>query len=163
MTTVYDRDAFERAHGRLRRAPEELTSLDVEQLTAFSPDLGREALAARGAALFPAPALPTPAAAPRPGATKGGLSAASIDAIAEGVVVHVQEQLGPVLARLNALERQPPSPHYEGVFQDGKSYARGSLTTKSGGLWLATVEGTTEVPGRSDEWKLVVKSGEAPR
>ena len=61
-----------------------------------------------------------------------------------------------------ALEQQPPSPHYAGTFEQGKSYTRGSLATKAGGLWLA-LQTTTQIPGRSDQWKLIVKSGEALR
>ena len=155
MTTLYDRDAFERAHVRLRSAPGELAMADIAQLMAFSPDLAREALAARNAALFPA--VPPPAQA---SATKSGLSAQATDTIAEGVVTFVKQQLTPILTRLDALEQQSPSPRYEGTFQDGKAYARGSLTTQSGGLWLA-LDNTTQRPGRSDQWKLIVKSGEA--
>ena len=139
---------------------------DIEQLTAFSVDLGREAVAARKAALFPDPAPRTLAATHGLTARKNGLSPESVDSIAEAVVWFVkeqfQQQLGPLLRRLDALEQQPPSPHYQGVFQDEKAYARGSLVTRAVGLWLA-LEGTTNVPGRSDEWKLIVKSGEAPR
>jgi hypothetical protein len=65
-------------------------------------------------------------------------------------------------ARVAQLEQQPPSPHYQGVFQEEKTYSRGSMVTKGGGLWLA-LEDTTRVPGRSADWRLVVKSGEAPR
>ena len=65
-------------------------------------------------------------------------------------------------ARVAQLELQPPSPHYEGICEQGKMYARGSLTTKAGGLWLA-LQTTTQVPGGSDQWKLIVKSGEALR
>jgi hypothetical protein len=97
-------------------------------------------------------------------ATKTGLSAESIDSIAEGVVWFVkeqfQQQLAPLLRRLDAIEQQPPSPHYQGVFQEEKAYPRGSLVTKAGGLWLA-LDNTTQTPGRSDQWKLIVKSGEA--
>ena len=62
----------------------------------------------------------------------------------------------------HAIEQQPPGPHYQGVFQEGKTYSRGSMVTKAGGLWLA-LEDTMEIPGRSERWRLVVKSGEAQR
>jgi hypothetical protein len=65
-------------------------------------------------------------------------------------------------ARVTQIEQQPPSPHYQGVFQEGKTYSRGSMVTKAGGLWLA-LEDTMEIPGRSERWRLVVKSGEAQR
>ena len=98
--TLYDRGAFEQAHVRLRSAPGELTMADVEQLATFGgADLGREALAARKAALFPAPAVPAPAQA----VNRGGLSEASIDAIAEGVVTFLAEHIRPILARLRAI------------------------------------------------------------
>ena len=67
-------------------------------------------------------------------------------------------QVSALQARIEQLEQQPPSPHYAGTFEWGKSYTRGSLTTRSGGLWLA-LENTTQVPGRSDHWRLVVESG----
>jgi hypothetical protein len=163
---VYDRDAFERAHVRLRNAPGELTMGDIEQLTAFSVDLGREAVAARKAALFADLAPRTLAATHGPIARKNALSPESVDSIAEAVVWFVkeqfQQQLSPLLRRLDALEQQPPSPHYQGVFQEEKTYSRGSMVTKAGGLWLA-LEDTRHVPGRSDQWKLIVKSGEALR
>ena len=63
-------------------------------------------------------------------------------------------------ARVMQLEQQPPSPHYAGTYEQGKAYARGALATRSGALWLA-LEHTTHTPGRSDQWKLIVKSGEA--
>ena len=40
-------------------------------------------------------------------------------------------------ARVTQIEQQPPGPHYQGVFQEGKTYSRGSRVTKAGGLWLA--------------------------
>ena len=63
-------------------------------------------------------------------------------------------------ARVKQLERQPPSPHYAGTYEQEKAYNCGALVTRSGGLWLA-LQDTTQMPGRSDKWKLIVKSGEA--
>jgi hypothetical protein len=63
---------------------------DIEQLTAFSADLGREAVAARKAALFPDPAPRTGAATHSPIARKNGLSPESVDSIAEAVVWFVR-------------------------------------------------------------------------
>ena len=138
---------------------DELSLSDIEQLATFSPDLGREGVEARQAALFPAAAAAlTKAATPHLAPPTGGLSQRSIDAIATAIVFFVREQLAPILKRLDDIEQQPPSPHYVGTFEQGKAYARGSLTTRSGGLWLA-LENTTQVPGRSDQWRLVVKSG----
>jgi len=162
-SVVYNRDEFEQAYGRLRSAPGELTPSDILQLEIVSPELGREGVEARQAALFPAAAAAlTKAATPQLDPPTGGLSQRSMDAIANAIVLFVREQLAPILKRLDAIEQQPPSPHYAGTFTSEKSYARGSLVTKAGGLWLA-LQTTTQVPGRSDQWKLVVKSGEVPR
>jgi hypothetical protein len=102
---------------------------DIEQLTAFSPDLGREALAARKAALFPAPAVP--AALAQVPATKSGLSAQAIDAIAEAVVTFVKQQPEPVLARLDALEqgrdKGVSNVRWRGVFKQSDAFLSGEL------------------------------------
>lgn len=65
--------------------------------------------------------------------------------------------------RVEALERRPAGPgvQYGGVFTAGKTYAEGTLCTRSGCLWLAT-KSTSETPGAgASGWKLVVKSGDA--
>jgi hypothetical protein len=159
VTAEYCRHKFEQAHARLRSDPAALTTGDLEQLAMLSPELAHEGVAARQAALSPAPVPSAPATAP---ASKGGLSQESIEAIAEGIVTFVGEQVVPILRRLDALEQQPPSPRYAGTYEQQKRYGRGALVTRSGGLWLA-IEDTTETPGRSDRWKLIVKSGECPR
>ena len=72
-----------------------------------------------------------------------------------------------VSRRLLALEEKVRAldaaslPRYEGVYEYGKRYPPGSLTTKSGGLWLA-VEPTDTTPGQgASGWKLIVKAGAA--
>ena len=136
MTTVYNRAAFEQAHARLRDDPAALTSSDIEQLTIWSADLGREGLAARHAALLPAPkpAAPYPATA----AKSGGLSDRSIDVIAEGVVTFVFEQLRPILARLHRLEeeREKDCVRWGGTFKQGDTFRSGELVTHKGSLWV---------------------------
>jgi hypothetical protein len=89
-------------------------------------------------ALFPAPAPTPPATAP----TRRRWTAADCDLIAEAVVDLIKTAVGPLVQRIVQLEQQPPSPRYEGIFEQGKAYARGSLVTRSGGLWLA-VDHTT--------------------
>jgi hypothetical protein len=118
---MYNREAFEAAHARLRCDPAALTTADLEQLAILRPELAHEGLAARQAALSPAPSVPAPP--PRQRATKGGLSAESIDAIAEGIVTFVGQQVTPILRRLDALEQQPPSPRYEGTYEQAKGTA----------------------------------------
>lgn len=47
---------------------------------------------------------------------------------------------------------------YQGVYENGRLYERGLLTTWGGSLWLSQAE-TRSKPGESAEWKLVVKKG----
>ena len=88
----------------------------------------------------------------------------TLSAVTDAVVEAIRDQRRRVdafEARLVALETRPPTPKYQGVFAEGKSYARGSLCTRKGGLWLALTD-TTDAPGTAaTQWKLVVKSGEA--
>jgi hypothetical protein len=71
----------------------------------------------------------------------------------------ILEILKPLEAKIAALEAKP-SVEYRGVHQTGTTYAEGNLITRSGSLWLALRE-TTQTPGQSGDWRLVVKRGEA--
>lgn len=51
---------------------------------------------------------------------------------------------------------------YQGVYENGRLYTRGLLTTWGGSLWLSKVE-TRGKPGESPDWSLVVKRGDAAR
>jgi len=48
---------------------------------------------------------------------------------------------------------------YAGVHVDGKHYERGRLVTFGGSLWLAMRDNDGARPGKSDDWKLIVKHG----
>jgi hypothetical protein len=161
--TVYDRGEFEKAHARLRSPPAELTMGDIEQLATFSPDLARQPLAARKAALFPEPAPRTQSATHGPIATKNGLSAESIDCIAGSVVWFVkeqfQQQLAPLLRRLDAHSNSGRP-----VRTTRACSRRRRLTVvfgHEGGRVVVGARTHDATPGRSHQWKLIVKSGEA--
>lgn len=47
---------------------------------------------------------------------------------------------------------------YQGVYENGKLYTRGVLTTWGGSLWLSLAD-TSAKPGENAEWRLVVKKG----
>lgn len=47
---------------------------------------------------------------------------------------------------------------YQGVYESGKTYTRGVLTTWGGSLFLSKAE-TSSKPGESADWQLVVKRG----
>jgi hypothetical protein len=62
-------------------------------------------------------------------------------------------------AKLRELEQKASAGcEWKGVYQSDVTYASGSLTTKSGSLWLAT-RATAAVPGTDESWRLIVKSG----
>jgi hypothetical protein len=142
---------------------------DIEQLTALAPTWAREALAARKAALFPAPAVPALAQVP---ATKSGLSAQAIDAIAEAVVTFVKQQPEPVLARLDCprtgRDKGVSHVRWRGVFKQSDAFLSGELVTHRGSSWVCQRDHTTQTPARpadkeAPEWTLIVKSGEVTR
>jgi hypothetical protein len=75
--------------------------------------------------------------------------------------IAVQEhRIAELTARVAVLEARP-SIQYAGVWQPGRTYARGHATTLSGSLWICEFE-TTARPGDGAEsgWKLAVKKGE---
>jgi hypothetical protein len=49
---------------------------------------------------------------------------------------------------------------FKGIYEVGRTYSRGSMVVRNGGLWHCNNE-TSEQPGKSDHWQLCVKSGEA--
>jgi hypothetical protein len=104
---------------------------------------------------------PTLSASDRARPATIGLLARTVDAVLSVFSdLRVRERLLDAERRLAALEAQS-LPRYEGVFESGKTYPVGSLTTKGGGLWLA-VEPTARTPGSGlSGWRLIVKSGGA--
>lgn len=51
---------------------------------------------------------------------------------------------------------------YQGVFTRGSTYSRGVLATWDGSLWLS-LNSTSDQPGTSKDWKLIVKKGRDAR
>ena len=83
----------------------------------------------------------------------------TMDQLTDQLIEVLKTVIGPLKARIAELEARPVGPEYAGVYTDGKSYARGSLVSKRGGLWLALTE-TARAPGSDPtHWRLVVKSG----
>ena len=95
-----------------------------------------------------------------------GIRPAIIEAIVGGIKATNaarDARIAALEAKVPALESRALSPEYAGTFEQGKSYRRGGLVTKAGGLWLALTD-TTLIPGSNPTaWKLVVKSGGAER
>jgi hypothetical protein len=149
---VYDRSAFELARQRVESAPELLNATDVEQLQLVDPELAERGMLARSKALRP-PSGPVPRL--------------NVDEIADAVIGIMAANIKPLAAqieqqqqRIAALEARPAVKYY-GVHDDGTTYPERAMTTRSGGLWVAT-RGTTATPGTDDSgWLLVVKKGQA--
>jgi hypothetical protein len=79
--------------------------------------------------------------------------------IAEAIHERVQRAILPLIARIAELE-QRASPKWAGTYASGKTYNEANITTHSGGLWLAQ-RSTSDRPGASSDWILIVKRGAA--
>lgn len=56
-------------------------------------------------------------------------------------------------------EKTIPVPEYKGVFRSDEKYLKGDSVSHGGGLWIATDDDPSSIPGQSDGWQLAVKRG----
>jgi hypothetical protein len=82
-----------------------------------------------------------------------------LESIADAVAKAITHALAPLQTRIKALEERPQVEN-RGVHIAGDTYTEGALVTRSGALWLC-LRSTTQGPGQSADWKLIVKSGGA--
>ncbi len=83
---------------------------------------------------------------------------AMAESVAETVKSYVQAACDPLHERIRALESQRATTmHYRGVWSEGDSYSSGDVVTRSGTIWFCH-ETTTDKPGTSDAWQMMVKS-----
>ncbi len=155
--------AFAEACRRLRECPRELTDADVGMFLVAEvrsrPRLRRRpgplgAACGRGGAVREDA---EGARQRRPGGrgVRGGGQRVSHVARLEAVVEH----RGPPGGAGGSA--RGPGRQVCGVARPGRRYAVGSLTTRQGGLWLATAD-TDEVPGEGrTAWTMIVKRGTA--
>jgi hypothetical protein len=91
----------------------------------------------------------------------------ALDALQDGLVQVWKAQktrVAELELRIKELEARPPGVEYDGVYETGKSYTKGVLVSRRGGLWLSLRDDNGWAPGQSPlHWKLVVKSHEAER
>lgn len=81
-----------------------------------------------------------------------------LDECINAIVDLVKQRCGTLQKRIDELESRSSGVEWKGVYADGRAYKSGDLTTRSGSLWVATQD-TTERPGNSGSWKLIVKAG----
>jgi hypothetical protein len=65
------------------------------------------------------------------------------------------ERVARLEARVAELEQQKTA--YRGVWNDGDTYSRGDITTDRGTIWFCH-EATSDRPGQSSSWQLMVKN-----
>jgi hypothetical protein len=87
-----------------------------------------------------------------------GLSDAAMKGIAGALVKHVRDKTAPLIARIEALEKQAMEFRYRGVWSSGDTYQKGNFVSDHGSLWHANTQ-TTRRPGDSSDWTLVAKKG----
>jgi hypothetical protein len=72
--------------------------------------------------------------------------------------VRLGQQITGLERQLTAIEETRL--RFMGVHEPGRRYSRGVLVVRNGSLWHCNGD-TSETPGRSGDWQLAVKQGEA--
>ena len=71
------------------------------------------------------------------------------------IAVELAERIRELQASVDAFSAS--TGRYAGVWQRSVDYSRGAMVTDRGTLWFCVKE-TTERPGETDSWQLMVKS-----
>jgi hypothetical protein len=50
---------------------------------------------------------------------------------------------------------------YRGIFKQSETYNKGDMVTWDGGLWHCQMDNPKMAPGKSEDWKLAVRRGQA--
>ena len=92
------------------------------------------------------------------------MSKAQTEAVTRAVADVVGEHLRGIAValrshseRLAALEGRQLS--YEGTWREDTEYSKGAMVTHAGSIWHCETTCQGDLPGRSNSWKLAVKSG----
>ena len=81
------------------------------------------------------------------------------EALAKVVSEAMERRLAPIREEIKALrEGDVVARAYKGLYDPDTEYARGNLLTEAGSLWLC-VHPTKGRPGKSADWRLVIKGG----
>ena len=162
MTTTEIENFFVGPYQRYLMDPKNLSDADLAQLGGIDRDLETRAAARRAGYAKPVEAW-----------EKRSLSRGEfLEFVEDHFAVHVSaviERLKHAEQRLVELERvaarkSVSGVHWMGVYEPGKMYAEGSLTTVGGSLWLAEVRDPVGKPGEGvSGWRLIVKGDHGHR
>lgn len=87
------------------------------------------------------------------------MAAINYEEFAKVVSDAMERRLAPIREELKALqEGEVVARAYKGLYDPETEYARGNLLTEAGSLWLC-VHPTKGRPGKSADWRLVIKGG----
>jgi len=87
------------------------------------------------------------------------MNAKEIEQLSEIIDEAMERRLKPIREEVKALQGGGLlADSYKGTFDAEIEYARGNLITEAGSLWLC-VHGTKGRPGKSPDWRLIVKGG----
>jgi hypothetical protein len=189
-TSIYDAgdndiwpDASDRPPPAMREeirqvAQIEITEQDIESLS-FAPWYAKFYVAEQrvrrrieAAKVVPSTPLPVPAAGPgelqqlrRRMAKLEKMVLGENAILLKAIGTALGEAQGELERRIAGLERQlndieQTRLRFMGVHEPGRRYSRGVLVVRNGSLWHCNGD-TSETPGRSNDWQLAVKQGEA--
>jgi hypothetical protein len=86
-----------------------------------------------------------------------GLSDEIITALANGLVPFLRELLEPLKQRIDELAQRPVLED-AGAWQERAFYRRGHVVSFKGSAWVCQQANSNTRPGKSDIWRLMVKS-----
>jgi hypothetical protein len=78
---------------------------------------------------------------------------ADVDGLMRGVGAVLKERLGPIEARLKALEERRTM-SFEGAHDAGRQYRPGDVVQRAAGLYVC-LAATNELPGDSAYWRRI--------
>ena len=87
---------------------------------------------------------------------------AALDGIVAGLGAAIRQRLAPLEARVAALEAQQAEVlkrglRFRGAYQRALDYGTGDVVVHQGTPWAA-IRATSETPGASQDWQLLVKT-----
>lgn len=83
-------------------------------------------------------------------------------ALVDGARKYIDQRFASLEKRIAELEARPAGLKYAGTYDEGRRYMPGEIVTDHGSAWHCR-EATTQRPGQSKAWQLMVKKGRDSR